>query len=127
MFMLSLKSICSPPFIFPFGTLQPDTAPAYFRSDVDVFRPLCGLRKLPLVATACAATMCHKKITSLCLLYHKKVILSILFLFVFVMKMFFCVVNVYVISFHCFCSFSVKNIAFFSILYSEYKPGICSA
>jgi hypothetical protein len=39
--------------------LQPDTAPAYLRPDVDVFRPLCGLRKMSLVATACAATMCH--------------------------------------------------------------------
>lgn len=77
MFMLSLKSICSPPFIVPFGTLQPDAAPADLRSDVDVFCSLCGLRKLLLVATACAATMCHKKITSLCLFYHKQVILSI--------------------------------------------------
>lgn len=39
--------------------LQPDAAPAYLRPDVDVFRSLCGLRKLPLVATACAAPMCH--------------------------------------------------------------------
>lgn len=59
MFMLSLKSICSPPFVVPFGTLQPDAAPADLWPDVDVFRPLCGLRKLPLVATSCAATMCH--------------------------------------------------------------------
>ena len=39
--------------------LQPDTATAYLWTDVDIFRTLCGLRKLPLVATACAATMCH--------------------------------------------------------------------
>jgi hypothetical protein len=39
--------------------LQPDAAPADFRPDVDVFRSFCGLRKLPLVTTACAATMCH--------------------------------------------------------------------
>lgn len=63
--MLSLKSICSPPFIVSCGTLQSDSAPADLRSDVDVFRPLCGLRKLPLVATACAATMCHCAISFL--------------------------------------------------------------
>lgn len=67
MFMLSLKSICSPPFGGSFGTLQPDAATADLRSDVDIFCPLCGLRKLPLVAMACAATMCHCVTSFLCL------------------------------------------------------------
>lgn len=66
MFMLSLKSICSPPFIVLFGSLQPDTTPTDLRPDVYVFRPLCGLRKLPLIATACAAPVPHCVTSFLC-------------------------------------------------------------